>query len=149
MAQVTGVTSGRVAKVEYSTNYSTYTDLSGGANSIKVGGGDRMSSEAYTFDGDVAAVTVGKLEPVELTFRSLYVASSTGHYAIISGMKNNITPMNVRFAYDTATTGAWRFTSATGYVISARPPENEAGAADPLAFDWTVKVPSVAEAVVA
>jgi hypothetical protein len=149
MAQITGAMSGRIAKIEYSTNFSTYTDLSGGANSINVDGGDRQSGETYTFDGDKAVIGVGKLEPAELTIRSLYVDSSAGHFAVISAMKNNATPMNVRFAYDTDTTGSWRFTADTGYVISCKPPQAEAGPGDPLAFEWTVKVPGLAEAVVA
>lgn len=149
MAQVTGVKSGRVAKVEYSTNYSTYTDTSGATNSLSVDGGDRQVGDTYTFDGDKAVVGVGKLNPADLTFRSLYVDSSTGLFAQISAMKNNATPMNVRFAYDTSTTGSWRFTADTGYVTSCKPPSAEAGPGDPLAFEWAVHVPGLTEAVVA
>ena len=150
MGQVTGAISGRISKIEYSTNYSTYTDYSGGANSIKVKGGERQSGEAYTFDGDTAVVTFGKLTPVELTLRSLYVDSSVGHFAVISGMKTAATPMNVRWAYDTDTTGSWRFTSATGGVTSCTPPDATADkAGEPLLFEWTVRAPGVSEAVVA
>jgi hypothetical protein len=149
MTQITGAMSGRIAKIEYSTNYSTYTDLSGGANSIGVGGGDRNSGEAWTFEGDTPVITVGKLNSAEITIKSLYVDSSVAHYPIISGMKNNATPMNVRWAYDTDTTGGWRFTTATGFVISAPPPTAEAEPGDPLAFEWTVKTPNIAEAVIA
>ena len=84
MTQITGAMSGRIAKPEYTTNYSTYTDLSGGANSISVDGGDRKSGEAWTFDGDKPIITVGKLDPAEITFKSLYVDSSVAHFAIIS-----------------------------------------------------------------
>jgi hypothetical protein len=149
MAQITGAMSARIAKIEYSTNYSTYTDMSGGANSIKVDGGDRNSGEAWTFDGDFPIITVGKLNPAEITIKSLYVDSSVAHYPIVAGMKNNATPMNVRWAYDTDTTGGWRFTTATGYVIDAKPPEAQAEPGDPLAFEWTVKAPGIAEAVIA
>lgn len=149
MAQVTGVLSGRISKIEYATDYSTYTDLSGGANSISVSGADRKSGEAWTFDGDTPIVTIGKLEPAEITVRSLYVDSSVGHFAVISGMKRNATPMNIRWAYDTDTTGSWRFTTVTGYVISCMQPEAEADPGDPLAFEWTVKTASIAEAVIA
>lgn len=149
MTQVTGVPSGRIAKLEYSTNYTTYTDVSGSSNSIKVNGGDRKSGEAWTFDGDTPVVTPGKLEPVEITFRSLFVDSSTGVFAVISGLKAACTPMNVRWAYDTDTTGGWRFTTSTGYVISCKPPAAEAESGDPLAFEWTVKAPGVTEAVIA
>ena len=79
MAQITGAMSGRIAKIEYSTNYSTYTDLSGGANSINVDGGDRNAGEAWTFDGDTPVITVGKLNPAEITIKSLYVDSSVAH----------------------------------------------------------------------
>lgn len=149
MAQITGALSGRIAKIEYSTNYSTYTDWSGGSNSITVAGGDRKSGEAWTFDGDKAIITVGKLNPAEVTIRSMYVDSSVGYFAIISGMKNNATPMNVRFCYDTDTTGSWRYTSDTGYVIDCKPPEAVADPGDPLMFEWTVKAPGLNEAVVA
>jgi hypothetical protein len=148
MTQVTGAMSGRIAKVEFSTNFSTYTDLSGGANSIEVDGGDRMSGEAWTFDGDKPVVTVGKLSPAEITVRSLYVDSSVSHFAVISGLKNAATPMNIRWAYDTDTTGAWRFTADTGYVIDAKPPRAEAEPGEPLMFEWTVKTPGIVEAVI-
>ena len=36
-----------------------------------------------------------------------------------------------------------------GFVIDAKPPEAEAEPGDPLAFEWTVKTPSIAEAVIA
>lgn len=149
MTQITGAMSGRIAKVEYSTNYSDYTDLSGGANSIEVDGGDRLSGEAWTFDGDTPVVTVGKLDPAEVTVRSLYTDSSVGHFAVIAGMKDAATPMNIRWCYDTDTTGSWRFTTATGYVISARPPSAEAEPGDPLMFEWTVKTPAIVDAVIA
>lgn len=149
MAQITGAISARSAKVEYSTNYSTYTDLSGGATSISVNGGDRISGEAYTFDGETPVITVGKMTPAEITVKSLYVSVSTGHFAIMSDMKAKATPLNVRWAYDTATTGSWRFTTATGFLTSAPPPAADAASGDPLAFEWTIKVGTIAEAVVA
>jgi hypothetical protein len=150
MAQVTGALSGRASKIEYSTNYSTYTDLSGGANSIDISGGERMSGEAYTFDGDVAIITVGKLQPLEITMKQIYVASSTGHWATISALANAATPCNVRWNHtSTATTGDWRFTAATGYVITCNPPNAAADSGDPLTFEWMFKCPSVGAAVVA
>lgn len=150
MTQVTGTLSGRVSKIEYSTNYSDYTDLSGGANSIEAEGGDRSSGEAWTFDGDTPVVTVGKLQPFEITVKSLYVASSVSHFAVIRGMQEAATQMNIRWMYDSAqTTGSWRFTSQTGFVIECKIPAAEAEPGDPLEFEWIVKAPSVTDAVVA
>jgi hypothetical protein len=92
MSQVTGAMSGRIVKIEYSTNYSDYTDLSGGANSIEVSGGERQTGETWTFDGEYPIIGLGKPGSYEVTVRSLYVDSSVGHFAVISGMHRNATP---------------------------------------------------------
>lgn len=150
MAQVTGSISGRVSKVEYSTNYSTYTDVSSGANSIDISGGDRMSGEAFTFDGDTAIVTVGKLNPLEITVKQVYVASSTGQFAVLAGLLTNATPCNIRWNHSSvATTGDWRFTAATGYILNCNPPNAAADSGDPLLFEWMFKTPSIVGAVIA
>ncbi len=149
MAQVTGTMSGRITKVEYSTNYSDYTDLSGGANSITVSGGERQIGETWTFDGEYPVVGLGKPTSYEVTIKSLYVDTSVGHFAVLSAMQKAATRMNIRWAYDTDTTGAWRFTAATGYIRQCPPPSTTAEGGDPLTFEWTVSTPSIAEAVIA
>lgn len=150
MAQVTGSVSGRASKIEYSTNYSTYTDLSSGANAIDIAGGDRMSGEAFTFDGDTAIVTVGKINPLEITVKQVYVATSVGHFAVLAALKDAATPCNIRWNHAaSATTGDWRFTAATGSVLRCNPPNAAADSGDPLMFEWVFKTPSIAGAVVA
>ena len=72
MPQTTGGLSAVNAQVEVSTNGSAWTDISGSSNKVEPSGGERQSGEAYTHDGDVAIITGGKREPIELTLSFVY-----------------------------------------------------------------------------
>lgn len=150
MAQTTGALSGRAIKVEYSTNSSDFTDMSGHSASIEVSGGDRMSGEAYTFDGDTAIVAIGKREPLEIEGNAVYTISSADPFRVLEALYVAGTPLKVRWIFtSSATTADWRFTSATGYLTNVAYPGGEAEPGDPIMFGWTLKTPSISSAVVA
>ena len=72
MAQTDNYYSWCDAVVKISSNCSDYTDVSGWANSVTVEGGERMSGEAYTFDGDTPVLGFGPRGPVTVTVRCIY-----------------------------------------------------------------------------
>lgn len=72
MAQATGVPNFVEAKVEYSTDGSAWTDISGYCAGVSTEGGDRQTGEGYTFDGDEPIVGVGKKTPTIVEIRVMY-----------------------------------------------------------------------------
>ena len=67
MAQTTNQIAMAAAKVEVSTDGSSYTDISGHEQSVEVPAQTRISGQVYTHDGDTALIAGGKREPIEVT----------------------------------------------------------------------------------
>jgi len=140
MAQATGVESWSDAKIEYSDNGGTWTDMSGYANSVTKSGGDRLTGEAYTFDGDVAIIGTGKRQPVELTIRVAYTETDTHPYTIIRTSYEAKTRFQVRVWPEGGQLGEIGFYTDNDSRITSDPrPVGEAGSADPIFFEFTVR----------
>lgn len=148
MAQTTGGVSLRNAKIEFSTNSSDWVDVSGVTNKINPSGADRKSGEAWTADGDDAIVTVGKSEPVEVEVTVVYTETSTEGYLYMHGYRANATPLRLRWAPKGASTGNYRYTTSTGYVIACLPPGGDVESGDPILGAFTVKAPGYAAAAI-
>lgn len=122
MAQTTGAASMRSAVIEYSIDSSTWTGISGVANSVEPSGHARISGEAYTAEGDEAIVTVGKEEPLELTLNIVYSETTTEGYLLLKALKESATACKVRWAPKGSSTGNYRYTTYTGYFVDVPPP---------------------------
>ena len=73
MAQTTGATTARAATVGYSSDGSSWTDISGFAMAVTGASQDRMSGEVYTFDGDTAII--GATGNFRFTTPACYITS--------------------------------------------------------------------------
>ena len=62
--------------VELSTNGTSWTDFSDYLTVVEGPEMTRMSGEAYVFGEDIAVMTGGKREPVEVQLRGVYVEST-------------------------------------------------------------------------
>lgn len=72
MEQTTQGMGGTNAQVRVGPDLVTWQDVSGSTNSVTMTEGRRATGEAYTFSGDLAIVTAGQREPIEVTIRALY-----------------------------------------------------------------------------
>ena len=148
MAQTTDAISARAYKIEISTDGSSWTEISGYANTIAPGGGARMAGDAYTFDGDTAITTVGKREPFDITISILYTEGGSDPVETIRGWDEAATQVYVRYSPAGGATGDFQYT-AQGYFTEAPKPEGDASSGDPVLVEMVFHTPELVKSVVA
>ena len=149
MAQTTAAASARNAVVEISADGSSWTNISGVAQTVSPGDGSRMTGDAHTFDGDGAIVVAGKLEAQESNLKIIYTEDGVG-YEVLRGYFNTAnSTAYLRVAPNGATTGNYRHTSSKG-VITQFPQfaELDAGSGDVQAVEMTVRHPGWTKGVI-
>lgn len=82
MAQTTAAISFVGAKIEISTNFSDWTDISGFTKAVTVAGGDRNYGEYFTADGDTPIVKAGKRTGIDVTINYAYTETSTHPFQV-------------------------------------------------------------------
>jgi len=148
MAQTTGGMSMVINKLEFSTNASDWTDISGSSGSVDGAEQSRQSGEAYTFSGDTAIVRAGKREPMELGFNIVYTVSTADAWEICRPYFEAGSAVYFRWSPEGGEAGDFQFTSAAGYITSFPYPSGEAGAGDPVMESMTFRTPYVTKATV-
>lgn len=147
MPQTTNPVPMSCALLEISTNSdcSGYVDISGSSNSVTGTTQTKMVAEEYTFDGDFALVEVGKIEPVNLTFRIVFTnvpaeAYRTVRDVFLSGACEG--SICVRWVPSGAV-GGDGFETNYAPVISFQWPEVNAGAAGPIMCEFVVRASEI------
>lgn len=148
MAQATNQITLRAESIEISNNGSTWTDISGFANSIGIGGGERNVGEFHTADGDTPVLGAGKRSSLELTVRILYTEGVSDPFATVLSAYENATPLYVRYSPLGGQATENMFTSSAGIVKTHPYPQGEVQAGDPTAIEFTVQVASITKSVV-
>ena len=149
MAQTTGAISFRNVKVEISTNGTTWTDISGFANELSLGGGDRQLAETFTADGDTPILTAGKRGALDVGVKALYTEGTSDPFEVVRAAYENGTSLYVRWSPKGGASGNFQYVTDAGYVSGAPYPVGNAGSADAVPLAFTVKVPKVTKSVVA
>lgn len=157
MAQTTAALSAVDADIEVSTNGTVWTNISGSSNSIEPGSQTRMTGTAYTFDGDLAIVTGGKREPLEIAVQILYTEEAGEAFEVIRPLfeADGGTKMYLRYSpkgigaasravYTTSNDGA---TAGAVYISELDWPMAEAETADPVAVSFTLIAPALIRTV--
>lgn len=148
MAQSTGGTAGVNAKVEFSVNGSSWTDISGSSSSVDPGEQPGMSGEAYTFSGDNAVVTAGKNEPIEIDVKILYTETAGEAFEVVRAQfQTTGRAAYLRWSPKGGTTGQFLFTSAAGVLTGISWPPSDAGDGKPIMAGFKIKVPSITKSV--
>lgn len=148
MAQTTLATSFKDCKIETSTNGTTWTDISGFASTVDLDGGDRQTSEAYTFDGDTAIITKGKREPIEVTAAIVYSEGVSDPQATVQSAYETGSDLWLRWSPLGGTTGKKQYT-AKGTVTTQIYPKGEADGGDPLMTEFTLITPQISTSTAA
>ena len=149
MPQTTNALSSKAAKVYISTDGSTFTDISGYGVSVEGGEQSRISGEAYTFDGDTAVITSGKLEPIEITVKSIYTEENTGIFETARALFEAGTTLYLRWQPAGNASGDFIFTTSEGVITSFQYPPIDAASGDPILCAFTLKVARVTKTAVA
>lgn len=132
MAQITGAVSSADVKIEVSTNGSTWTNVSGAAGTVEPSGGNKITSESYTFDGDDPIVTTGKNEPFEMKITAVYTEGASDLFEIARPVYESGGAFYVRYSPKGGATGDFQYTTAAGRLTDLTYPSTDASSADPI-----------------
>ena len=146
MTQTTGAASMRNCVVEYSTNSTSWTDISGVANQVNPSGYEVEVGEAYTGDSHDPVLTAGKNSPLDLEVNVVYSESASEGYHLLRTLKEATTPVRIRWQPKGRATGNYRYTTGTGYLTAAPAPGGELGGGMPILTTIAGRFPSVAAA---
>jgi hypothetical protein len=149
MAQITGAVSSNSFKVEISTNGSSWTDISGAANTLEYEGGGKTTGETYTFDGDNPIVTVGKSEPAEVTVAAVYTEGASDTFETIRPLYEAGSDLYLRWSPKGGQTGEFVFTTGAGKVTELVYPAGDASSGDPIMTGFTWRGPKPTKSVAA
>lgn len=149
MAQATNAMSWANAKIEISTNGSSWTAISGFTNSLQVGGGERAMGEFFTGDADYPIVTSGKRSMIELTVKVVYSEGAGEAFSVVLDAYQNNTNIWLRWSPAGGTTGQFQFTTGKGWVTAPAFPGGSYDSADAVAIEFGVKTLTVTKGVAA
>ncbi len=148
MAQTTSQITFRDCEISISTNGSTWTDVSGFANSIGIGGGERNIGEFFTAEGDTPLIGAGKRSALEVTSRIVYTEGAAEPYEVIRQAYEAGTVLYVRFSPKGGDATEFMFTSDAGYVRNPVYPQGEVQSGEPIAFEFTIVTPKITKSVI-
>lgn len=148
MAQMTGAISAKDAVIEYSTNGSSWTAISGYGNKLEDTSQARKTGYTYTFDGDTAIITAGKREPLKIKLSFVYSEGGSEPFETLRALFEAATPIYIRWSAKAAVTGNRRYTSDPGYISEWPYPSIDAESADAILSQLTFETPKVTDAAI-
>ena len=148
MAQTTDGMSFKDCKIETSANGSSWTDISGFANSLDVSGGERKLEETFTYSGDVPILTAGKRGALEVKVKAVYTEGASDPTEVVRAAYEGGTSLYVRWSPKGGTTGQFQYATAAGKVTTPVYPKGDAESAAAVMIEFTLKTPSVTKAAV-
>jgi hypothetical protein len=137
----------RNVKLEYMTG-ATWHDISGVANSVEVSGGDRMTGEAYTADGDRPILLFGKLEPLDVECNIVYSDNSTEAWAMLEPLYVAGSNIRLRWAINGNATGSFRYVADTCNITSMGYPGGQVEDGAPILVNMAVKTGKITWAAI-
>lgn len=151
MAQTTNSIWGGAAKVEISTNGSSWTDISGHANKVSPSGGDRQTGKAYTFDGEYPIVKVGKMNERETRVDIIYTEETNDAFEKARAQFEAAGggTMYARWSPAGGSVGEFLFTTDAGFVKDFSYPEVDSEGNGPLRAFFVIQHARITKSVVA
>ena len=151
MAQYTGAVSWKDSKIEISFNSGgAFDDISGWASELQLPPGVRKSGEIYTSDGDIAVITAGKREPMEIVVMVGYSEGASDVFETTrASWESGETDVQLQWSPKCGGSTTFLFTTTDGLVSQFGYPAGQAEDGSPLVVQFAVKVPSVVKSVVA
>lgn len=140
------------ATVEFSTDGTTWTNISGSSNNVEPDAQTRMSGVAYTHFGDVGIVTTGKREPTSVSVTALYTETSGETFETLRPLFSALGGTRIYFRYSPLGVGASGRAVYTASNDNVSPgavvitefnwPKAEAESPDPVTVSFTLQVPA-------
>src|SRR3990172_3846607 len=150
MAQTTNSIWGGAAMVEISVNGSAWTNISGHANKVTPGGGDRQSGKAYTFDGERPIVKVGKMNERTTRVDIIYTEQTADAFEVARAQFEAVGggTMYVRWSPAGGQAGEFLYTSDVGFVQDFMYPEVDSEGTGPLRTFFVIQHATLTKSVV-
>lgn len=148
MAQTTDHITFRNVKAEVSTDNVSWTDISGTFNSLAISGGETTTGEAYTADGELPLVGIGKKALTEVTLKVVYTENNGDSWRKFFDAYKNGTDIYFRYSPKGGSPGQLRFTSGKGFVTTPAYPQGDVGDGTPLMTELKLKCPGFTDAVI-
>ena len=148
MAQTTGGMSANAMYVGLSTDNSSWTDVSGYANSVQVSGGERQTGEAFTFDGNTPIVKYGKLGFLTVTITGVYTEEASKLYALAKAAYEAGSALYARWSPGGGDSGDYGYTTSVGTVVNPVYPMGGADTPDPILVEVVLNVGSITQSTI-
>jgi hypothetical protein len=130
----------RAVDVHYSSTSSwIWNEISGTVNAVEVSGGDRISGEAYTAEGDTAIVLFGKREPLDVTGRIVYSEVTAEAFIDLEALYEAGTDIKLSWAPGGWATGNLLFRTTTTNIVQFGYPGGEVESGDPILIEFAVR----------
>lgn len=147
MTQVTGYTMSD-AKVEYSANGSSWTDISGAAAAVSDTTQERATGNVNTHDTDNPIVTFGKLAPVAPRFRIVYSEGTGDPFEVIRAAFEASTSCYFRWSPRGGSAGQAQFATGAGKITSFKYPDSDSGSGAPVMCEFVHVSPDITKSTV-
>lgn len=157
MAQTTGAIAQSIYKIEVSLNGSSWTDISGQANTVEPSGGDQQTGKQFTASGGVPIITnSNKVDAITVKVNIVYTETAGEGFAIVWAQYIG-TDKRIYLRYSPAggTTGQKRYVCANDAntailvpIVTCLPPKVDAGSGDPAMVEFSVITPKLFQEVV-
>lgn len=149
MAQTTDAISSVDADVVINVNGGGDTPIEGFSTAVETSGGDRVTGDLYTHEGDTAIITAGKREPIEVTVKYVYTEGASDPFEDVRAAYEAGQTMVVNwFPKGNASTN-FKFASDASYISSFKYPDVDAGSGDPILGEFMIRTPKISKSVVA
>lgn len=148
MAQSTTAQSGTAGLVEFSSNGSSWTDISGTITSVDPGDQAKDVGEDYTLSGDFALLGEGKFKPIDVTAKGLWTPTGGEAWATVVAAWIAKGKVYVRWSPQGGASGQKRYTTDAGYFTSMAWPKTDASDAKPIPCGFKLKTPKITESVI-
>ena len=157
MAQTTGAIAESIYKIEVSLNGSSWTDISGQANTVEPSGGDQQTGKQFTANGNVPIVTnSNKTDAVTVKCNIVYTETAgEGFMLVYAQYISTSKVIYLRYSPAGGTTGQKRYVCANAAntaiavpIIMCLPPKVDAATGDPAMVEFSVLTPQLYQEVV-
>lgn len=147
MTQTIGAKSMRNVRVHYSsTSAGVWNDISGTMNGIDVSGGDRITGEVHTADGDTPIVLFGKMNPLEVTGKIVYSEITAEAFIDLEALYIAGTNIKLQWAPGGWATGNLLFRTSTTNITQFSYPSGDVGDGNPILVEFGVKCGTISYA---
>jgi hypothetical protein len=148
MAQTTTNMTWENTKLEFSTDNSSWTDISGSTNSVEDSGGEIDISKLFTHGTATPIVGFGKKTEHKIAVNVIYTETAGESWAILSAAYEANSDAYFRWSPAGGTSGKKRYTTSKGRITKLPYPSGKSESSDPVQISAELTCASVTPATI-